>query len=84
MRSKEEKSRQIEGLESMKSWLPEFNVFGDNNYDEINIQIDVIEGRTDSDGVEIEYDDVELAYSYALSAEDWLSGNSDEDLFETR
>jgi len=44
MRTEEEIQRQINGLENMKKVLPEVDFFGNNNHDQINAQIEVLQG----------------------------------------
>jgi hypothetical protein len=76
-RTQEEINRQIEGLLKMKETLPEYSFFNDNNWKQIDTQVEVLKGDLDAD--EVEDDDF---YSSALDAEDWLNGERDEDLFE--
>lgn len=92
IRTQEEIDAQIAGLEDMKSWLPEYNIFNDPNWKKIDAQIDVLRGeRTASDyedGLTNEdfEDDIADAQIFraAEEAEDWLNGVGEESLFETR
>lgn len=77
-RTAKEIKKQIEGLKKMKKTLPEFSFFGDNNWDGIDAQLDVLEGMKEAEDFE---DDDEI-YSLASQAEEWLNGERDEDLFE--
>lgn len=79
MRTQEEINRQIEGLKKMKENLPETNFFGDNNWEVIDAQIDILQGGDYEDYQEADYA-IEAA---AYDATGWLEGDIDEDLFET-
>lgn len=76
MRTKEEITRQREGLEKMKKGLPEYSAFGDNNWANIDAQIDILLGADLGD-----YEDSD-EYNSAEEAEMWLNGEIEEDLFE--
>lgn len=78
MRTKEEITRQIEGLEKMKESLPETNFFGENNWLPIDAQLDILKGGSYEDYEDEEYH-IESA---ALKAQDWLDDENEEDLFE--
>lgn len=79
MRTKEEVDRQIDGLKKMKSTVPEFSKFGDNNWEKINAQLDVLEDLKEPDDFYIGHNDV---YNAAVEAEEWMNGEDNEDLFE--
>lgn len=87
MRTKEEVKQQIEGLKNQKIVLPEFSMFGDNNWEKIDAKIDVLEGLKDPDDfyedeTSDEYQDGDNDLFFAAEeAERWLDGESDEDLF---
>lgn len=78
MRKQEEIDRQIQGLEKMKDSLPETNFFGENNWEPIDAQLDILRGgryddyRNDKDSVE----------SAAYRAQNWLDDDNEEDLFD--
>jgi hypothetical protein len=76
-RTQAEIDRQIDGLLKMKDTLPEFSFFGDNNWQLIDIQIEVLKGDLDADEVTDEN-----LYMGAMDAEQWLSFDREEDLFE--
>lgn len=79
MRTKEEIDRQIDGLNKMRSNLPEYSRFGDNNWENIDAQIDVILGVTTLD----DYDESKGSlFSAAMDAERWRDGDNNEDLFD--
>ena len=60
MRTKYEIKKQVDGLQKMKNWLPEFSGFGDPNHKGIDAQLDIIEGSKDmSDFEEFNEDDFE-------------------------
>jgi hypothetical protein len=87
-KTQEEINRQIEGLKKMKTTLPEFSHFGDKNWEKIDAQLDVLEDKKEANDFyegesaeEFEDGDNDI-YNAAVEAEDWLDGNSDEDLFE--
>ena len=78
MRTQEEITRQIAGLEKMRESLPETNFFGENNWLPIDAQIDILKGGSYDD-----YEDEEYSIeSAALKAQDWLDDENEEDLFE--
>lgn len=88
MRTKEEITKQIEGLKLMKEKLPEFSFFGDNNWEQIDAQLDILEltkepGDFYIDETSEEFEDGNNGvYNEAEKAEQWLNGEIDEDLFE--
>lgn len=88
MRTQEEIKRQIEGLEKMKTWLPEYSGFGDPNHLIIDAQISILDGSQELSDIEEgdweEMDEDNKVYRGAEEAEMWLDGNRDEDLFEER
>jgi hypothetical protein len=47
MRTQEEIKRQIEGLEKMKTWLPEYSGLGTPNHELIDVQISIIDGSSE-------------------------------------
>lgn len=80
MRTPEEVLRQIEGLKKLKESLPQFSFFGDNNWEPIDAQLNILESRnTYEDYDAVEDGEIESA---AYQAEQWLLCKSDEDLFE--
>lgn len=81
MRTKAEIERQVKGLEKMKKSLPEVSGFGDNNWEAIEAQISLIEGSTTLDDYD-ESEESEHLYSQLMDADMWLSGDSNDDLFE--
>lgn len=82
MRTPEEIQRQIDGLKSMKEWLPEHNFFGDNNWKTIDDQVSILKGENTADELCEEYDDEEKDSSPLFDVEYWMEGSSDDDLFE--
>lgn len=84
MRKPEEIQRQINGLEAMKEWLPEYNFFGDNNWQQIDDQISILKGISTADEFADEYDADEKDFSPLWDTEEWMDGSLNEDLFETR
>ena len=79
---------QIEGLRKMKETLPEVSGTGTENWKEIDAQIEVLKGVSiadyfyaDETAEEYEDGDNDI-YNRALEAEEWLSGERDDDLFE--
>ncbi|MDC7249843.1 MAG: hypothetical protein PQJ49_08015 [Sphaerochaetaceae bacterium] len=89
MRTNEEIDRQIEGLEDMKEWLPEYSAFGNPNWQMLEAQMLILNSEMfledfgDLDELEPDTEEYDI-YMAAEEAEDWLYGNSQEDLFETR
>lgn len=87
-RTKEQIDRQIEGLKKMKDWLPEFDMFGNGNWEKIDAQLDVLEDKKEPDDFYVdesaeEYQDGDNdVYFEATRAADWLDGSEKDDLFE--
>jgi hypothetical protein len=85
-KTQDEINRQIAALKKMRDRLPEYTAFGDNNWEKIDAQLDILEGRHDKnffwqDENAEEYEDGDNdAYWDAEKAEDWLNGSDDEDL----
>ena len=88
MRSQKEINGQIEGLEKMKEWLPEFSVFGTPNHLIIDAQISILDYSSElsdfEEGNLNEMDDENQIYRGAEDAEAWLNEENDEDLFEEK
>jgi len=78
MRTLEEKQRQIEGLQKERESLPEYSYFGDNNWEAIDAVILMLKGRMTYSNYENDEYHIESA---AHSCEEWLNGDSNEDLF---
>lgn len=79
MRTQDEINRQIEGLKADRKSLPEFSLFGNNNWEVINESIYMLDGRTTLD----DYDEEdEHLFSSLLTVADWLTGAINEDLFD--
>jgi hypothetical protein len=87
-RTEEEIKRQIDGLKKMKETLPEHSIFGNNNWEAIDAQLDILEGKKEKEDFYInetsdEYEDgCNDIYFEAEKAESWLDGETNEDLFE--
>jgi hypothetical protein len=87
-RTQQEIDRQIAGLGNMKKTLPEFSVFGDENWAKIDAQIAVLKGKAEPnnyyrDEHSEEYQDGDNdIWSDAEMARLWLEGIETEDLFE--
>jgi hypothetical protein len=86
MRTQEEIKRQIEGLEKMKTWLPEYSGLGTPNHELIDVQISIIDGSSElSDIDEGDFEEMDAqnqVHRGAEEAEMWLDGDREEDLFE--
>ena len=79
MRTQDEINRQIEGLKADRKSLPEFSLFGDNNWEVIDESIYMLESRTTLD----DYDEEDQhLFSSLLTVADWLTGAINEDLFD--
>jgi len=74
MRTPKEVAAETKELEKLKSTLPEFTLFGDNNWKTINMQIDIINGNDDYENYVEADTEVEMA---AYDAEQWLMGEID-------
>ena len=78
-RTQDEINRQIEGLKADRKSLPEFSLFGNNNWEVIDESIYMLDGRTTLD----DYDEEdEHLFSSLLTVADWLTGAINEDLFD--
>lgn len=88
MRTPEQIKDQIDGLEKMKTWLPEFSKFGTPNHEIIDAKISILDGSAElSDIDEGDFEEMDAqnqVYRGAEEAQEWLDGNRDEDLFEER
>jgi hypothetical protein len=87
-RNKDEINRQIEGLAKMKKTLPKHSMFGDKNWEKIEAQIAILQGKAtpddyyqDESAEEFQDGDNDI-WSDAERAQQWLKGDDDEDLFE--
>ena len=78
-RTQKEIDRQINGLKEQRRLLPNFTLFGDNNWEQIDAQLDVLEGKKTSEDFN---DGDNNTYFEAVKADEWFSGASDEDLFD--
>lgn len=88
IRTQKEIDRQINGLKEQRRLLPNFTLFGDNNWEQIDAQLDVLEGKqkpddfyVDESSEDFEDGDNDL-YFAAVQAEGWLDGSDNEDLFD--
>lgn len=89
IRTQAEIDFQIAGLKKERETIPQFSFFGDNNWDIIDAQLDILEGRkiaSDFDqpqeGDELDCPEIEYEILEAVErTEDWLEGEIDEDLF---
>lgn len=92
IRTQAEINIQIEGLKKEKESLPQFSSFGDNNWDLIDAQLDILEGKKiasdfdqlQEDGDTYDLDEQErnsIILDAVETAEDWLCGKINENLF---
>ena len=84
MRKPEEIQRQIDGLEAMKSWLPEYSAFGENNWEVIDDQVSILKGESDSDTLIDDYEADEKDSCPLWDVTYWMEEVENDDLFETR
>lgn len=88
MRTQDEIRRQVELLENKKINLPRLNAFGDSNWEKIDAQIEVLEGRATPDDFYIdetsdEFEDGDNdVWSAADEAAEWLKNPNASDLVE--
>ena len=80
LKTEEEIKNQIEGLIKMKSQLPKMNFFGENNHEKIDAQIAHLKRETSIEDFDIDED--ESIYLAIDEVEQWLNGESEDDLFE--
>ncbi len=89
-RTQDEINAQIEGLKQDRINIPEFSMFGDKNWEKIDAQLNVLEGKAVPDEYyedehNEEYEDGDNDVYFAASdAADWLKGDRKEDLFDDR
>lgn len=74
MRSEQEISKEVAKLEKLKTVLPEYNFFGDNNWAVIDAQIDILkEEILDEDEIYDREDEFgETGISQVLEAFQWM------------
>ena len=84
MRTQEQIDEQIKGIESMKEWLPEYSAFGDNNWEAMDLQIEILKGNTTSDDIDTDEDEDSTLYNSALDAEEWLNNDNADALWEKK
>ena len=72
-RTQAEKDLMIQKLEESKKTLPEFNAFGDNNWQDIENAQQVIREEMDEDDI---YDAFDENPDFLILAVEWLEGNN--------
>lgn len=79
MKTKEQIDEGIIRLKKNKGLCPEFNHFNDNNYEALDVMIDVLREGHDEDWVYENYpeEDHEHTVEAALSIIDWMNNDSD-------
>lgn len=87
-RTQEQIENQIKELLIDKSNVPETSLFGTPNHKIIDTQISILNGAIEltdvPDGDWDEMDEENEIYRKAEEAEQWLNGESDDDLFDLR
>jgi hypothetical protein len=78
MRTEQEKQRQIEGLKMLKATLPEFSLFGNENWIAIDAKISMLMGLSSYEDFQ---DDFLYIETEANHCQEWLDKLHDEDLF---
>lgn len=75
-RTQEEINEMISQIEKQKENVPEFSMFGDNNWEVFNAGIDVLQHDISDDEIYDTYDEDEDSeiINYALSVRAWLDG----------
>lgn len=84
MRTKDEIQKQVDGLESQKDWLPEWSKFGNHNWAMIDAQVAILEGDAKEEDYADECEDDDEMKMALIDVEQWMSGDSDDDLFEEK
>ena len=79
MRTEEQKQAQIKGLQKMRSNLPEYSLFGDPNWEGIDVQISMLSGLTKYEDYKDDEPEIE---EKAYECQNWLDGDTDEDFLE--
>ena len=82
MKTSEEIKKEIEALKAVRPKVREFRVFGDNNLDDLDAQLDVLENCLDSEEIYEKYDHSGASESVlegALEAWNWVCGDSGSD-----
>lgn len=76
-RTQKEIDKEMNALEDAKSYAPKMTMFGENNHDKIDRQIEFLRGDIDIDAPEFEEMD-ENEQASVLDAQAWLNGDSDD------
>ena len=76
-RSAEEIQAEIKALEACKAYAPKRTIFGDDNHQSIDRQIEALKGEIDTTADEFNYftDDEQSNILYAI---DWMEGREEE------
>ena len=77
-RSAEEIQAEIKALEACKAYAPKENIFGDNNHQKIDLQIETLKGEIDTTCDEFEEEMTDDEKSACFEAVYWMEGESDE------
>ena len=89
-RSKEEIEKQIAGLKAMKKRMLAHSFFGDNNHAGIEVQLDLLEGKSFASDYEefneqdhwFPEEDLDYVREQAEQAEQWMNGETDDNLYD--
>lgn len=82
MRTQKEINSQIKLLLKEKSGIPEFSLFGDNNWEPIEVMICVLKGEKKCNDYLDGKEHSDLTYYAAYDAEEWLNNTNLSDLVE--
>lgn len=85
MKTKEQITKEIEALKTVRPNVRPRSAFGDDNLAQLDAQITVLENNWDNNEIYDEYDHAGLSeeiLSSALYARQWIDGENDDDLAE--
>lgn len=77
MKTIEEVQQEIKKLEEIKPKVRRLTAFGDDNHKAIEVQIDVLKGTLDENGIYEEYEDDDHLRDNGLEALAWMKGESE-------
>ncbi len=75
-RTQTEIEAEIKALEGCKKYAPHYSVFGTNNWRNIDLQIELMEGDIDTTAAEFEEEFDDDEQSVIMEAQYWMEGSS--------
>lgn len=77
MRTKEQIEQEVKKLEEIKPKVRQFSVFGDDNHAAIEVQIAVLKGELNENGIFNKYEDNDHLRDNGLEALAWMQEESE-------